>query len=92
MEDPLEDSEVIHSGEGGDVEQWLESQNKFLCACDCLCLALYCFSFFILVQLFILHSIIAFISSLSLPTYTHLNQETIELLNLLSRGIKEEKF
>ena len=28
VEDPLEDSEILHSGEGGDVERWLEPQNK----------------------------------------------------------------
>ena len=48
VEDPLEDSEILHSGEGKDVERWLEPGNKFLCVCDCLCLSLYCFSFFIL--------------------------------------------
>ena len=29
MEDSLEDSEVIHSGEGGDIEQWLEPRTNF---------------------------------------------------------------
>ena len=29
MEDPLEDSEILHGGEGRDVEQWLEPQNNF---------------------------------------------------------------
>ena len=29
MKDPLEDSEILHSGEGGDVERWLEPRNKF---------------------------------------------------------------
>jgi len=29
MEDPLVDSEILYSGEGGDVERWLEPQNKF---------------------------------------------------------------
>ena len=28
MEDSLVYSEIFHSGEGGDVEQWLESRNK----------------------------------------------------------------
>ena len=92
MEDPLEDSEIFHSGEGEDVERWLESRNKFSCVYVLLCLALYCFSFFIFVILFILHSIIAFISSFSLSVYTHLNKEVIEHLNSFSRGIKEEKF
>ena len=29
MKDLLVDSEILHSGEGGDVERWLESRNKF---------------------------------------------------------------
>ena len=29
VEDPLEDSEILHSGEGGYIERWLEPQNKF---------------------------------------------------------------
>ena len=28
MKDPLVDSKIIHSGEGGDVERWLESRNS----------------------------------------------------------------
>ena len=28
VEDPLEDSEILHSGEGGDVERWLEPRNN----------------------------------------------------------------
>jgi len=35
VEDLLEDSEILHSGEGGDIEQWLEPRNKFYCVCDC---------------------------------------------------------
>ena len=31
MEDPLEDSKILHSGEGRDVERWLEPRNKFPC-------------------------------------------------------------
>ena len=30
MEDPLDDSEILHSGEGGDVERRLEPQNNSL--------------------------------------------------------------
>ena len=30
MEDPLVDSEILHSGKGGDVERWLEPRNKLL--------------------------------------------------------------
>jgi len=87
VEDSLVDSEIIHSGEGGDIKWWLEPRNKFLVFAIA-CLALYCFSLFILVWLFILHSIIAFISSLSLSVYTHLDKEAIEYLNLYSRRIK----
>ena len=29
MKDSLEDNEILHSGEGGDVERWLEPRNKF---------------------------------------------------------------
>ena len=49
MEDPLDDSEILHSGEGGDVERWLEPQNNsfvFVIACVLLSIA---FHFFILV-------------------------------------------
>jgi len=30
VEDPLEDSEILRNGEGGDIEQWLEPWNNFL--------------------------------------------------------------
>ena len=49
MEDTLEDSEILHSGEGGDVERWLEPRNNsflFLIACVLLSIA---FLHFILV-------------------------------------------
>ena len=48
VEDPLEDSEIFHSGEGGDIERWLEPRNKsFVFAI--VCLTFYCFLHFILV-------------------------------------------
>ena len=28
MQDPFVDSEILHSVGGGDIEQWLKSQNK----------------------------------------------------------------
>jgi len=28
MEDPIVDSEILHGGEGGDIERWLELRNK----------------------------------------------------------------
>ena len=42
VEDPLENSEIVHSGEGGDVERWLEPRNNsfvFVIACALLSLA-----------------------------------------------------
>ena len=60
MEDSLVDSEIIHSGEGGDIKWWLEPRNKFLVfaiafvllfiayhySCVVVCLAYhYCFYF-----------------------------------------------
>ena len=39
---PLEDSEILHSGEGGDVERWLEPWNNsfvFVIACVFLSIA-----------------------------------------------------
>ena len=93
MEDPLEDREIFHSGEGGDVERWLEPQNNsfvFTIACVLLSITLYflylcgCSSYLI--------SLLVFHPSFSLSVNTHLNKEAIEHLNSLSRGIKEEKF
>ena len=41
MEVPFVDIvKILHSGEGGDVEQWLEPRNKFSCVCDWFLLAL----------------------------------------------------
>ena len=92
MEELLEDSEILHSGEGEDVERWLEPRNNFfvfVITCVLLFIAFYisylcgCSSFLI--------SLLAFHPSLSLSVNTHLNKEAIEHLNSLSRGIKEEK-
>ena len=48
MEDPLEDSEILHSDEGGDVERCLESRNNFfMFAFACVLLSI-AFQFFIL--------------------------------------------
>ena len=49
------DSEVLHGGEDGDVERWLESRNKFFCVFDCLSLDLYLFTLLILVLLLLLY-------------------------------------
>jgi len=41
VEDPLENSEIFHSGEGGDVERWLEPQNNsFVFAIVCVLLSI----------------------------------------------------
>ena len=41
MKDPLEDSEILHCGEGGDVEWWLEPQNNsFVFAFVCVLLSI----------------------------------------------------
>jgi len=41
VEDPLEDSEILHSGEGGDIEWWLESRNNsFVSAIVCVLLSI----------------------------------------------------
>jgi len=36
---------ILHSGEGGDVEQWLEPRNKLLVFAISFLFALYCFTF-----------------------------------------------
>ena len=92
VKDPLENSEILHSSEGGDVERWFEPQNNslvFAIACILLSIAfyiLYLGSSFCLISLLALHS------SLLRSVFTHLNKEAIEHINLLSREIKEEKF
>jgi len=64
MEDPLVDSKILHSGESGDVERWLEPRNKFflfviayvllsiaysyLCSCSSCILILHSFITFII--------------------------------------------
>jgi len=41
VEDPLEGSEILHSGEGEDVELWLEPQNNsFVFAIICILLSI----------------------------------------------------
>ena len=44
VEDPIEDSEILHSGKSRDVERWLEPQKKslvFAIACVLLSIAFY---------------------------------------------------
>ena len=93
MEDPLEDSEILHSGEGGDVERWLKPWNNslvFVIVCVLLSITFY-ISYLCSYSSYLI-SLLAFHSSLSLSVYAHLNKEAIEYLNSLSRGIKKEKF
>ena len=82
MEDPLEDSEIFHSGEGGDVERWLLTRNSsfvFVIACVLLYIAFH-FSYLCncsscILLLLLIHP------SLSLSVNTHLNNQAIEHLN-----------
>jgi len=79
VEDPLVDSEILHSGEGGDVERWLEPRNKsfvFVFACVLLSIDFY-FSYLYDCSSCLI-SLLAFHPSLSLSVYTHLNKEAIE--------------
>jgi len=43
VEDPVVVWEIPHSGEGGDVEQWLEPRNKSSCLRLLSCLYLFVF-------------------------------------------------
>ena len=91
VEDPLEDSEILHSGEGGDVERWLKPRHKFFVFAIAYVLLSIAFHYSYLygcssciLLLFSFHP------SLSLSVYTHFNKEAIEHLNLLFIGNKEE--
>jgi len=55
VEDPLVDSEILHSGEGGNVEQWLEPQNK---------------SFFFVIALLSLFHLLVYIHSSFVDLYS----------------------
>jgi len=93
VEDLLEDSEILQSGEGGDVERRLEPRNKcflFMFACVLLSITFY-FSYLCSCSSCLI-SLLAYHPSVSLSVNTNLNKEAIEHLNSLSRGVKEEKF
>ena len=93
VKDPLEDSEILHSGEDRDVEQWLEPwNNSFVFTIACVLLSITFYISYLSSCLSCLIPFLAFHSLLSLLVYTHLNNEAIEHFNSLSRGIKEEKF
>ena len=51
MEDLLVDSEILHSGEGGGIEQWLEPRNKFFTfAITCLLISIVLLVLLLLLQ------------------------------------------
>ena len=59
MKDPIVDSEILHGGEGRDVERWLESRNKFfVLAIACLLISSLYIAYFVL----LLHFHIQFIA------------------------------
>ena len=79
MEDPLVDSEILHSGEDRDLEWWLEPRNNSFMFAPVSCYLL----------LFIIHTMWLFSCMLLLLSFhhfyyqsiTHLNKEAIEHLN-----------
>jgi len=51
VEDPLVDSEILHSGEGRDVQRWLEPRNKFFVfVIACLLISISLFVLLLLLQ------------------------------------------
>ena len=62
MEYPLVDGEILHNGEGGDVEQWLEPQNKLLVFAIGFLFTLYCFAFLtcVIICLLFIFALISF--------------------------------
>jgi len=79
------DSEILHVGEGGDVERWLEPRNKFfmfVIACLLISISLYCLhlcccftcTFYLL---FALHSSLHYLHHSHLSVFTHLNKKAI---------------
>ena len=74
MKNSLVNSEILHSGEGGDVEQWLKPQNK---------------SFFFAIALLSLLYLL-YLYSFILSIITHLNKKAIELLNSYLKESREE--
>jgi len=74
VEDPLVDSEILHSGEGGDIEQWLKPQNKSF---------LFAIALLFLFDLYVYYSFI-------LSIITYLNKKAIEHLNSYIEESREE--
>ena len=89
----LVDGKILHSGEGGNVERWLEPRNKsFMFEFAFVLLSIAYYFSYLCGYSFCLISLLAYHISLSLSVNAHLNKKAIEHLNSLSRGIKEEKF
>jgi len=84
------DNEILHSGEGGDVERWLEPRKKFIgfvIAClliyiPLVCLHLCCCFSYTFYLLLALHSSLHHFYHSRLSVFTHLNKKAIEHLNL----------
>ena len=55
-------SEILHGGEGGDIERWLESRNKLVCDC-----------FIAYIYLFIIYSFLSINTHLNKIAIEHLN-------------------
>ena len=74
------DTEILHGGEGGDVEQWLKPRNKSFCLRLLYCLYIY---------LFIIHSFLSINTHLNKIAIEHLNsylEESRGEVQSLSRG------
>jgi len=83
VEYPLVDSEILHSGEGIDVERWVELWNKFFVfAIACVLLSIAYHYSYLCGCLSCILLLLSFNSSFSLSVYTHLNNKAIEHLNL----------
>jgi len=64
VEDPIVDSEILHGGEDGDVEQWFKPRNKSFCLRLLYCLYIY---------LFIINSFLSINTHLNKIAIKHLN-------------------
>ena len=98
MEESLVDSEIIHGGEGGDVERCLELRNKFFVFANaCLLISISLLVLLLLLQSLFIACITFTIALHSSFTFVGLylcqqeGNKAIKHLNSSSRGIKEEK-
>ena len=86
------DSEILHGGEGGDVEWWLESRNKFFVFAIAYLLisfslhCLHCVVVSLAHSIYCLHLcflvLLRLIHYSYLSVFTYLNKKAIEHLNL----------